>query len=159
GTYKIHVSKYSKVFDVHGTELAVPLKTRLHLHQMVGLQQDIVSLRTRVDEQDAYISELKRKEMASAAALTKQKSECERANERISKLDQGAKQAMFSLKTQVGEQDAYISELKRKEMTTAAALTKQKSECKRAQERISKIVQGERLMLSSAGEHDYGSNL
>ncbi|CAN0275096.1 unnamed protein product, partial [Ectocarpus sp. 13 AM-2016] len=159
GTYKIYASQFSAVFDLHGTELAVPLKTRLHHHQMVGLQQDIASLRTRVGEQDAYISELKRKEMASAAALTKQKSECEMVNKRISNLDQGAKQAIFSLQTQVGEQDAYISELKRKEMTTAAALKKQKSECKRAQERISKIVQGERLMLSSAGEHDYGSTL
>ncbi|CAN0410958.1 unnamed protein product [Ectocarpus sp. 12 AP-2014] len=36
---------------------------------------------------------------------------------------------------------------------------KKKSECERAEERISNIVQGERLMLSSAGEHDYGSNL
>lgn len=29
GTYKIHLPKFSnKVFDVHGTELAVPLETR-----------------------------------------------------------------------------------------------------------------------------------
>ncbi|CAM9242606.1 unnamed protein product [Ectocarpus fasciculatus] len=157
GTYKVYVSK--QAFNLHGTKLAIPVETRLHLRQLATFRQEIYSLRTHVGGQDAYISELKRKELTTAAALTTQKSECERAEERISKIEQGAEKAICSLKIQVGDRDAYISELKRKATTTAAALTKQKSECEKAEERISKIVQGEKLMLSSAGEHDYGSNL
>ncbi|CAN0107294.1 unnamed protein product [Ectocarpus sp. 6 AP-2014] len=106
GTYQVHFPTWDKIYHLSGEILAVSLETRLHLHQMDAMKQEI-----------------------------------------------------SSLKAQVREQDAYISELKRKEMTTAAALIKKKGECERAEERISKVVLGERVMLSSAGEHDYGSNL
>ncbi|CBJ48744.1 hypothetical protein Esi_0047_0010 [Ectocarpus siliculosus] len=148
GTYQVHSPAWDKIYHLSGKILAVSLETRLHLHQMDAMKQDIYSFKAQVGGQDASISDLRRKEMTTAAAFTKQKSECERAKELVSKMQ-----------TQVREKGAYISELKRKEMTTAAALMKKKSECERAEERISKIVQGERLMLSSAGEHDYGSNL
>ncbi|CAN0104482.1 unnamed protein product, partial [Ectocarpus sp. 4 AP-2014] len=148
GTYQVHSPAWGETFRLSGKVLAVSLETRLHLHQMDAMKQDIYSFKAQVGGQDAYISDLKRKEMTTAAALTEQKSECERAKERVSKIT-----------AHVREQVAYINELKGKEMTTASTLVKMKSECERAEERTSKIVQGERLMLSSAGEHDYGSNL
>ncbi|CAN0007011.1 unnamed protein product [Ectocarpus sp. 4 AP-2014] len=148
GTYQVHCPAWGETLHLSRVVLAVSLETRLHLHEMDAMKQDIYSFKAQVRGQNAYTNDLKRKEMTTAAAFTKQKSECERAKGRESKI-----------KAQVREQGAYISELKRKEMTTAATLMKMKSESERAEERISKIVQGERLMLSSAGEHDYGSNL
>lgn len=66
-------------------------------------------------------------------------------------------QDMNSLKTQARENHAQIGELKQKEVTTAAALTKQVSEYESAKERISN-TQGETLILSFPGKHNYASN-
>ncbi|CAN0356635.1 unnamed protein product [Ectocarpus fasciculatus] len=169
GMYHVHVSKKSKKYYLHGTQLAVPVQTRRHLHQMEALKQAICSLENKVKEDgsqmkskgdDSQISELQRKESTTTAdALTKQKSDCEREIESTNKKFEDAKQSIVSLQFQVTEKDSQIRELKRKESTTADALTKKESECERANERIRRIAQGERLMLSSAGEHDYSSNL
>ncbi|CAM9701654.1 unnamed protein product [Ectocarpus sp. 8 AP-2014] len=173
GVYEVYVSADDRTYVVHGTHLAVPLQTRLNLHQIEALKQHIDSLKTQVERQDADVRKLESTEITTAATLKEQKSERERDTESIRTKFEGAKQTIVllrkqleekesqisELKTLEEERDSNITELKRKETNTAIALAKKNTELEKAEERISKIAHGGRLMLSSAGEHDYGSDL
>ncbi|CAB1100469.1 unnamed protein product [Ectocarpus sp. CCAP 1310/34] len=64
-----------------------------------------------------------------------------------------------TLNTQLKEKYACNIKLMTEAMSMSTALEKEQSDLKKANDRIRKIAQGERLMLDAAGEHDYGSNL